>query len=117
MKTEQFELILENDEKVNCSKGGQGNRMAYICGPGTFYLNSLDVLENEYTFFTCDSVWTYRKSKDLEVKTINTVTKDSLKQRDHMVVNALKRRFNVEKMDGFGFSAPGALLFEEALDH
>lgn len=117
MKIEQFELILENGEKVACIKAGQGKRMAFICGPGSFYLNSLSMLEDEYTFFTHDPMWTYKKSASLAEKDVISVTKESIKKQDHLVVQALKKHFKVEKIDGMGFSAPGSFLFEEALEH
>lgn len=118
MKTSKFQLKLENDETVTCSQAGQGSRIGFIAGgPGSFYFTGLSALENEYTFITYDSAWTYGKSSTLAEKKIEMITKESIKQYDHMVVNALKKHFKVDEIDGFGFSAPGAFLFEEALDH
>jgi pimeloyl-ACP methyl ester carboxylesterase len=118
MKGSQFELKLENEKIITCSSAGQGPRVGFIVGgPGSFYFNGLSVLENEYTFISSDSIWTYGKSKPLEEKNVATITKESIKERDHLIIKALKKHFDVTEIDGFGFSAPGALLFEEAADY
>lgn len=40
-----------------------------------------------------------------------------MKHRDYLVVRALREKQKPESIDGWGFSGPGALLFEEVLDH
>ena len=116
MRFIKIQLKLENGETVTCSVAGQGARIGFIGGgPGSFYFNGLSLLEHDYTFVTCDFLWTYGKSHTLNEKSIQGGTKENICEREHFVVNALKRYFNVTEIDGFGFSAPGALLFEQAL--
>lgn len=118
MSFAKFELMLENGETVICSLAGQGSRIGFISGgPGSFYFHGLSRLENNYTFVACDSLWTYRKSAEFNEKPTPLFTKNDLINRDHLVVNALKHYFNVTEIDGFGFSAPGAMLFEQALHY
>lgn len=119
MQCTKFELTLENGKTVVCSKAGQGKRIGFIGGgPGSFYFNGLSQLEHDYTFVACDSLWTYGKGNTLNekcIQDIQNVTKENICEQDHLVVNALKPHFSVTEIDGFGFSAPGALLFEQAL--
>lgn len=120
MQATKFELTLENGEKIICSKAGNGPRIAYIPGgPGSFYLKGLEALQNEYTFITSDSIWTYRKpyGEFFTKKKIQDLTLEGIKKQDHFAVNALKKHFATDKVYGFGFSAPGALLFEQALSY
>jgi pimeloyl-ACP methyl ester carboxylesterase len=120
MKTEKFDLKLENGEIVSLYRAGQGPRIGYIVGgPGSFYFKGLSCLAEEYTFVTCDT-WTYGKKKSLEEKNeekIIAITKEKIIQRDHLIVDALKKEMTVKEIDGFGFSAPGGFLFEEGLKH
>lgn len=118
MKTEKINLTLANGEKIICSKAGNGPRIGFIVGgPGSFYFNGLSCLEDEYTFYTYDAAWTYRKTDSLEEKKIAEITKETMIETDHLVVMALKEELGVEEVDGFGFSAPGALLFQQALHY
>lgn len=118
MEIRKLELILENGEIANCQVMGKGKRIGYIVGPGSFYLKFLSILEDQYTLISADSLWTYGKASSLKnLEVISKVTKDYIKQRDHFIIKALKKYYNDEKIDGFGFSAPGAFLFEEAMDY
>ena len=118
MKEKQIKLTLENSETIICSMAGQGERIGFIVGPGSFYFTGLSSLQNNYTFVTCDAIWTYGKSSSLrKLEDITAITRESIKERDHLIIKALKKYFGVEHIDGFGFSAPGAFLFEEALEH
>src|SRR3989338_10713260 len=104
MKIAQIQLPLENGEVIKCIIGGQGPRVGYIVGPGSFYLNALSHLENLYTFVTYDGLWTYRKMDSLSGKDVNSLTKEMIKKRDHQIVVALRHYFNVSSIDGLGFS-------------
>jgi len=118
MKKSQVKLELKNGITVICGVAGQGPRIGYIAGgPGSFYLQGLSCLGDDYTFITCDHIWTYSKKRSFEEKNILSITKEMIKELDHLVIEAVKSHFNVTRIDGFGFSAPGALLFEEAKDY
>lgn len=117
MSFTKFELILENGNSVTCSQIGIGKRCGYIVGPGSFYFKGLASLYSDYTFITQDSDWTYRKPYGdfFQEKKVTAPTPESLIQLNHQVVCALKKQRNLSEIDGFGFSGPGALLFEQAL--
>ncbi len=116
MQAKKIQLELANGETVTCSIAGQGKRIGFISGgPGSFYFNGLSPLQHDYTFVACDFLWTYGKGSTINPNITQGVTKESLCERDHLVVDALKRHFGATEIDGFGFSAPGALLFEQAL--
>lgn len=119
-KAEQFKLVLENGETVICSRIGRGKKIAFIPGgPGTFYFKGLTSLYNKYTFIACDGVWTYRPPYGplYGQRKPEEMTRENIKKREHLVMNALKKHFKTDKIDGFAFSAPGAFLFEEALEN
>jgi pimeloyl-ACP methyl ester carboxylesterase len=112
----QFEFSLEDGRTMLCSMTGHGKRLGYIVGgPGSFYFKGLSSLHNDYTFVTCDTLWTYRKTP--VERELSVVTKESIINQENLVIKALKQRFPNRVIDGFGFSAPGALLFELALQY
>lgn len=118
MKISQIELMLENGDILSCAVGGQGSRIGYLVGgPGSFYLNGLSHLGNIYTLVSYDAWWTDTKDQSYHKKDLSVITKETIKKQDHEIILALKHHFGVATIDGFGFSAPGALLFEEALEH
>lgn len=119
MQATKLELTLEGGKKVICTKAGRGPRIAYIVGPGSFYLKGLAALQDEFTFFTSDEAWTYRKPRGdfFSQKKIQDMSIEGIRRQDHLIVEALKKQWDTDKVYGFGFSAPGALLFEQALHY
>jgi pimeloyl-ACP methyl ester carboxylesterase len=119
MPTEQFSLTLADGSTIKCSMISGGSRIGYIAGgPGSFYFSSLESakLLDIYTFITSDAAWTYINQDSLNKKDLSHINAKHIKENDHLIIEALKEKFPATPIDGFGFSAPGALLIEEALN-
>ena len=112
-------LKIEYDQALNLIAVGEGERVAYVFGAvGSFYLDQFPSnLYNEYTFYArAQTDWVYRKEPCITGKEINCITQETLIADDHVAVTALREKLK-KPICGFGFSAPGSLIFKHALKH
>jgi pimeloyl-ACP methyl ester carboxylesterase len=127
MKIRTISLQLDNGETANFITAGEGSRICYIMGPGSFYLKGLSGelsgkgssgFDQDITFVTCDGIWTRNKNDPLpDAKTIAKITAESILEREKFVISAIKSHFQCQKVALFGFSAPAALAFRYVLEH
>lgn len=103
--------------QANFTVAGNGPRIAYIVGPGSFYLKELTAMYPDITFVSCDEgEWTHRKSApDHSPERFQDMTAAQMVERDAQAIAALKQHFGCEKVALFGFSAPGAILGPQLL--
>lgn len=117
MPVTSFSAKLESGEEVTFVVSGEGPRICYIIGPGSFYLSGIAKLDKDVTFVTCDGLWTRDKKDTIDEKAIRVVTAESIMQHEKLVINKIKSQFKCGKIGLMGFSAPAALAFKYALEN
>lgn len=94
---------------------GSGQTVCHIVGPSSFYLRSLIQagLADKYTFTSCDPLWT-SVTADQAAQDSNLATLLTL---EYEIIQAIKKHFKQSKIGLLGFSAPGCLAINYALQY
>lgn len=90
-----------------CISIGNGSKLCFIMGPGSFYLKNLilgsDIGET-HTLLTCDYHWITNPNKAAAQITLN-----ELLEFNHNIITEIRKKFNVPKIGILSFSAPACL--------
>lgn len=111
MTISTFSLKLDSGEVANFISAGDGPHVAYVVGPGSFYLKSLSALYPHITFVACDDLWTREKAAaPKDEKEVSEWTSEKMVQQDASAIKAIKAHYGCAKVALCGFSAPGGVL-------
>ncbi len=114
---EKIILDLGNNQKISGLKDGTGSIPCLIVAFGSSYLGRIpNNLKKIMTFFTVDLEWTCNKGEPVDKAAIEKITFKDLITNVKRIVKALKEQYGYSKVGLMGFSAPGLIALQAALE-
>ncbi|MCR9192912.1 MAG: alpha/beta hydrolase [Gammaproteobacteria bacterium] len=109
-----IELTVRGETRTAISVGS-GENICYMVGPSSFYLKSFinAGLAEDFTFISCDPMWSVNDDVSMG-RSIESISLEDVVTLDHDIVQAIKHRFNCQKIGMIGLSAPACVAAQYA---